>query len=112
MTACDSNSYLDYLNKLVEEHINTCHDSISKQPFYAKYSLLPEEIESNNKASKFKVGNRVQITKYKLFLAYVTPKIGQEKYLLLILYWKLILARIKLKIQRKKKNRFYEKEFR
>lgn len=112
MTACDSNSYLDYLNKLVEEHINTYHDSISKQPFYAKYSLLPEEIESNNKASKFKVGNRVQITKYKLFLAYVTPKIGQEKYLLLILYWKLILARIKLKIQRKKKNRFYEKEFR
>ena len=37
MTACDSNSYLDYLNKLVEEHINTYHDSISKQPFYAKY---------------------------------------------------------------------------
>lgn len=62
MTACDSNSYLDYLNKLVEEHINTYHYSIGKQPFYSKYSLLSEEIESNNKASEFKVGNRVQIT--------------------------------------------------
>ena len=34
----------------------------------------------------------------KMFLVTVTLKIGQEKYLLLILFEKLILGRIKLKI--------------
>ena len=48
----------------------------------------------------------------RMFLVKVTLKIGQEKYLLPILFWKLILGLMKLKIYTKKKNiwSFYEKE--
>ena len=40
----------------------------------------------------------------RMFLVKVTLKIGQEKYLLPILFWKLILGLMKLKIYTKKKN--------
>ena len=46
-------------------------------------------MESSHKAPRFKVGDRVRITKYKdIFknIFKVTPKIGQEKHLLLSLY--------------------------
>ena len=49
----------------------------------------------------------------RMFLVKVTLKIGQEKYLLPILFWKLILGLMKLKIYTKKKKKiwsFYEKE--
>ena len=39
-----------------------------------------------------------------IFLVKVTLKIGQDKYLLSILFWKLILALIKLKISTEKKQ--------
>ena len=39
-----------------------------------------------------------------IFLVKVTPKIGQEKYLWLILCWKIIFEQIELKIQMQKKN--------
>ena len=58
-----------------------------------------EEIETNHKSPKFQVGDRVRITNIKIFLAKVAPKIGQEKYLLLIPFRKLILGWIELKIQ-------------
>ena len=50
-----------YLKKLVDQYNNTCHHYITKGP-------------------KFKVNDRVRITKYKIFLVKVTLKIGQEKY--------------------------------
>ena len=48
----------------------------------------------------------------RMFLVKVTLKIGQEKYLLPILFWKLILGLMKLKIYTKEKIiwSFYEKE--
>ena len=85
MTAIDSKSYLGYLNKLVDEYNNSYHCSISKKSTDADYSGLTATIESSHKALKFKVRDKVRITKYKNFLSEVTPKIGQEKYLLLIL---------------------------
>ena len=36
-----------------------------KNPINADYSALTEKIETNPKLLKFKVGNRVRITKYK-----------------------------------------------
>ena len=45
--------------------------------------LIIQEIESNHKVPKYKTGDRVKLIK--IFLAKVTPKIGQRKYLLLIL---------------------------
>ena len=76
MTANDSRSYLSYLNKLVDQYNNTHHHSINKKTFNADYSALTEKIETNPKAPNFKVNNIVRIT----------LKIGQEKYLLLILF--------------------------
>ena len=50
---------------------------------------------SSHRAPKFKVGDRVK--------AKFPSKIGQEKYFLLILFWKLILGHIELKTQVEKK---------
>ena len=63
MTTNDSKSYLPYLNKLVDVSNNTYHHSINKEPIDADYSALTENIESNPKAPKFKVNDRVRITK-------------------------------------------------
>ena len=65
MTANDSNSYLPYLNKLVDQNNNTYHHSNNKKPIGADYSVLTEKIETNPEAPKFKVNDRVGTTKYK-----------------------------------------------
>ena len=65
MTANDSKYYLSYLNKLVDQYNNTYHNSIGKEPINVDYSHLTENIETNTKAPKFKVNDRVRITKYK-----------------------------------------------
>ena len=65
MRANDSKSYLPYLNKLVDQYNNTYHHSINKKPINADYSALTEKIETNLKFSKFKVNDRVKVTKYK-----------------------------------------------
>ena len=43
---------------------NTYHHSIKKKPSNASYSVLAEKIETNSKASKFKINDRIKITKY------------------------------------------------
>ena len=99
MAANDSKPYLSYLNKFVDQYNNTYHHSVNKKPINAAdYFALTEKIEVNSKAPKFRVNDGVRITKYKNSLVKITLKIGQEKYLLLILFWKLILPLIKLKI--------------
>ena len=65
MRANDSKSYLPCLNKFVDQYNNTYHHSINKKPINADYCALTENIESNPKAPKFKVNDRVRITKYK-----------------------------------------------
>ena len=65
MTTNDSKSYLGYLNKSVDEYNNAYHLSVGKKPIDPDYSALTEEIESNHKAPKFKVCDRVRTTKYK-----------------------------------------------
>ena len=65
MAADDGKSYLSYLNKLVDQYNNTYHHSINKKPSNANYSALTEETETNPKSPKFKVNDRVRITKYK-----------------------------------------------
>ena len=64
MTANDSKSYHPYLNKLVDQCNNTYHHSIDKKPIYADWSVSIGNIEANPKASRFKVNDRVRITKY------------------------------------------------
>ena len=65
MTANDSKSYLSYLNKLVDQYNNTFHHSTNKNPIHADYSALTEKLESSYKATKFKINDRVRISKYK-----------------------------------------------
>ena len=52
-----------------------------------------------------------ELLSIRIFFVKVTVKIGQEKCLLLILFWKLLLRLMKLKIWTKKKSEtFYGKE--
>ena len=75
VTANDSKSYLGYLNKLVDQYNNTYYHFIGKKPVDADYSALK------------KVNWVLKLLNLKLVI-----KLG------LILCWKLILGRIKLKI--------------
>ena len=110
MTANGSRSCLPYLNKLVDQCNNTYH-SIIKRPINAVYSALTEKIETNHKTPKFKVNDKARITKYKNIFSNITLKIGQENYLLLILFWKLILGHVNQSLNGKKIiENFYEKE--
>ena len=68
MATDDSKSYLSYLNKFVNQYNNTYHHSINKKSINADYSALTENIETNPKAPKFKVTERVRITKYFLLI--------------------------------------------
>ena len=65
MTSNDSQSYLPYLNKLVDQYNNTYHHSINKKPIDADNFVVTEKIETSPKAPKFKVKDRVRITNYK-----------------------------------------------
>ena len=64
MTANDSKSYLPYFNKLAYQYNNTYHHSVNKNPMNANYSAWTEKVETNRKAPKFKVNDRIVITKY------------------------------------------------
>ena len=64
MTANDSKSYLNYLRKLVDQYSDTYH-SINKKLINDNYSDMTEKIETTSKARKFKINDRVRITKYK-----------------------------------------------
>ena len=65
MTCNNNKSYLVCLNKLVDQYNKTYHRSIGKKPIDADYSDQTEKIESNLNAPKFKVNDRVRITKYR-----------------------------------------------
>ena len=65
MTVADTKSYVPFLNKLAGQYNNTYHCSINKNPINADYCALIENIESNPKAPKFKINDKVRITKYK-----------------------------------------------
>ena len=74
MTTNDSKSYLSYLNKLVDQYNNTYPHSINKKPINADYSALTKKIETNPKVPKFKVNDRVRITKCKNIFSKVSSE--------------------------------------
>ena len=57
------------MNKLVGEYNNIYHHFIDKKPIDTEFYALAKEIEPSHKAPKFKVGDRVRITKYRKFLS-------------------------------------------
>ena len=60
----DSKSCLANLNKLVDLYNNNYHHSTNKKLINADYSALIEKNETNPKAPKFKVNDKVKITNY------------------------------------------------
>ena len=83
MTPNDSKFYLPYLNKLLDQYNNTYHRSVNKKPINAVYSALTENIESNLKATKFKVNDRVRITTYKnIFIKGYTKNWSREIFII------------------------------
>ena len=64
IAANDNKSYPFYLNKLVYQY-NSSYHFINKKPVNADYSALAKKIETNPKAAKCKVNDRVRMTKYK-----------------------------------------------
>ena len=104
MTANDSKSYLSYLSKLVDQYSNTYHYYINKEPINADYSALTEKIETNPKVPKFKVNDRVRITKYKnSFFKSYTDNWSREIFIIASVL-KLGLGHIKI-FKRRKNNR-------
>ena len=98
MTANDSKSYLPYLKRLVDQYNKIYHHPINKKFINADDSALTEQIKTNLQATKIKVNDKVRITKYKNIFSKDSLKTGQGKYLLSILFSKLILELTRLKI--------------
>ena len=98
MTANDTKSYLSYLNKLVDQYNNTYHHSINKKLLMLIVLLWLKKLRRILKLLSLKLMIWSELLSIKIFLVQFTLKIGQEKYLLLIPFWKLILRITKLMI--------------
>ena len=66
-----------------DQYNNTFHHCINKKSINADYSVLTKKIDTSTKSPKFKVNDRIRITKHKNISKKVTLKSGQEKDLLL-----------------------------
>ena len=76
MTSISENVYINKLDDIVNEHNNTYHRTIKMKPADVKDSTYFGSIElrSNDKDPKFKVGDHVRISKYKIIFAkWYTP---------------------------------------
>ena len=66
MAAISKNVYFNVLNDIVDKYNNTYHKTIKMKPIDVKNdSFVEYNEESNEKDPKFKVGDRVRISKYK-----------------------------------------------
>ena len=82
MTACNSSSDLDYLDKLVDEHNNTYLCFIGKKSIGKFMLIVLLCLNKLNQIIKLLDLNLViesGLQSTKIFLAKVTPKLGQEK---------------------------------
>ena len=84
MTSISKNVYIDKLNDIVNEYNNTYHTTIKMKPIDVKdntYINIDKEV--NNKVPKFKVGDRVRISKYKnIFAKGYTPNWSEEVFVI------------------------------
>ena len=85
MTAVSKNVYFDMLDVAVNKYNNTVHRAIKMKPVEVTSDSYAEYNEDSNETEpRFKVGDRVGISKYKNILLKDTPKIGQKWFLLLV----------------------------
>ena len=80
MTSISNNVYIDKLNDIVNEYNDTYHRTIKMKPIDAKdntYINIDKEVDDKN--PKFKVGDHVRISKYKInFAKGYTPNWFEE----------------------------------
>ena len=69
MTTTGKNVYYDVLDDVVNEYNNTKHSTIKMKPIDAKSNKRVCIDEHNGKDSRFKVGDRVRISRYKNIFA-------------------------------------------
>ena len=85
MTASGKNVYYNVLDDAVNKYNNTKDSSIKMKPIDLRDDNKRLYIdEHNEKDSRFKVGDRVRISKFKIYLLKDILLIGAKKYLLLI----------------------------
>ena len=79
MAATGKNVYYDVLDDVVYEHNNTKHNTIKIKPIDVKNNKRVHIDEHNEKDSRFKVGDRVRISKFKnIFAKRYTPNWSTE----------------------------------
>ena len=79
MTATGKNVYYDVLDDVVNKYSNTKHSTIKMKPIDVKNNERVYIDEHNEKDSKFKIGDRVRISRYKnIFAKGYTPNWSRE----------------------------------
>ena len=80
MAAASKNVYFDVLDGIVGKYNNTVHRAIKMKPFDVTTDSYAEQNEdSNEKDPKFKVGDRVRISKQKNIFAKVQTQNWSEE---------------------------------
>ena len=84
MTSISKNVYIDELDYIVYKHNNAYHTTIKMKPIDVKdNTYISTDKETNNKDPKFKVGDRVRISKYKnIFANGYTPNWSEEVFVI------------------------------
>ena len=79
MTAIGKNVYYNVLDDVVNKYNNTKYNSIKMKPIHVKNNKRVYIDENNKKDSRFKVGDRVRISKFKnIFAKGYTPNWSTE----------------------------------
>ena len=80
MTAISKNVYFDVLNDIIDKYNNAYHRAIKMKPIDVKSdSFVEYNDESNEKDSKFKIGDHVRISNYKnIFAKGYAPNWSEE----------------------------------
>ena len=84
MISISKNVYIDELDDIVNEYNNTYHTTIKMKPIDVKVNTyINTDKETNDKDPKFKVGDRVRISKYKnIFAKGYTPNWSEEAFVI------------------------------
>ena len=79
MTATSKNMYYNVLDDVVSKYNNTKHSTINMKPIDVKENKRVYTDEHNEKDSRFKVDDRVRISKFKnIFAKGYTPNWSKE----------------------------------
>ena len=84
MTSISKNVYIDKSDDIVNEYNNAYHTTIKMKPMDVKdNTYINTNKETNDKDPKFKVGDRVKISKYKnIFAKAYTPNWSEEVFVI------------------------------